>query len=96
MTDDGSIVAVPTPGHSAGHLAYVIKDSDIRYVIAGDVTFDLGTLASSTPNVILSNNDAVQSVAALKTYALQAPTIVLSSHDSNVATLLANKTAFTA
>ena len=96
MTDDGSIVAIPTPGHSAGHLAYVIKDEDIRYVIAGDVTFNLETLATSTPNVILSNNDAVESVAALKTYALAAPTVVLSSHDDNVSALLANKTAFTA
>ncbi len=95
MTSDGSIVAIPTPGHSAGHLAYVIKDAQLRYVIAGDVTFNLQTLAASIPNVILSSKDAVQSVITLREYALQAPTIVLSSHDKNVSALLVNKTVFT-
>ena len=46
---DGSIRALPTPGHSPGHTSYTIKLADKTLVIGGDLTFStdaLGTLSS--------------------------------------------------
>jgi N-acyl homoserine lactone hydrolase len=41
---DGSIVALPTPGHSPGHTSYLVRGKEGDVLIAGDVTYDLPAL----------------------------------------------------
>lgn len=43
-TADGSIVALPTPGHSPGHTSYLVRRPEGEVLIAGDVTYDLPAL----------------------------------------------------
>jgi glyoxylase-like metal-dependent hydrolase (beta-lactamase superfamily II) len=44
VTADGSIVALPTPGHSPGHSSYLVRRKDGGVLLAGDVTYDLPAL----------------------------------------------------
>jgi N-acyl homoserine lactone hydrolase len=44
VTPDGSIVALPTPGHSPGHTSYLVRSDKGAVLIAGDVTYDLPAL----------------------------------------------------
>lgn len=44
MTGDGSIVALPTPGHSHGHTSYLVRREGGDVLLAGDVTYDLPAL----------------------------------------------------
>lgn len=40
LTDDGTVFAVPTPGHMPGHLSVVVRTPEISYLLAGDATYD--------------------------------------------------------
>jgi N-acyl homoserine lactone hydrolase len=44
VTADGSIVALPTPGHSPGHTSYLVRRAEGDVLLAGDVTYDLPAL----------------------------------------------------
>src|SRR5215471_8980940 len=44
VTADGSIVALPTPGHSPGHTSYLVRREEGDVLLAGDVTYDLPAL----------------------------------------------------
>ena len=53
LTGDGRIVAVPTPGHTPGHISIVCVDDEGRHVfLAGDATDTLEqrTPAATTPS----------------------------------------------
>jgi N-acyl homoserine lactone hydrolase len=45
-TRDGSVLALPTPGHSAGHTSFLVRRAEGDVLLAGDVTYDLPALAS--------------------------------------------------
>lgn len=44
VTADGSIIALPTPGHSPGHTSYLVRRKMGDVLLAGDVTYDLPAL----------------------------------------------------
>jgi len=44
VTADGSIVALPTPGHSPGHTSYFVRRKEGDVLLAGDVTYELPAL----------------------------------------------------
>jgi N-acyl homoserine lactone hydrolase len=44
VTLDGSIVALPTPGHSPGHTSFLVRRTEGDVLLAGDVTYDLPAL----------------------------------------------------
>ena len=44
VTPDGSIIALPTPGHSPGHTSFLVRREKGAVLIAGDVTYDLPAL----------------------------------------------------
>lgn len=46
VTSDGSIVALPTPGHSPGHTSFLVRRSEGDVLLAGDVTYDIRALES--------------------------------------------------
>jgi N-acyl homoserine lactone hydrolase len=39
VTSDGTVVIVPTPGHTPGHVSVVVVDGDVNYFLAGDTTY---------------------------------------------------------
>jgi len=46
VTRDGSVVALPTPGHSVGHTSFLVRRDEGDVLLAGDVTYDLPALES--------------------------------------------------
>ena len=44
VTRDGSVVALPTPGHSVGHTSFLVRRPQGDVLLAGDVTYDLPAL----------------------------------------------------
>lgn len=46
VTRDGSVVALPTPGHSMGHTSFLVRRAGGDVLLAGDVTYDLPALES--------------------------------------------------
>ena len=55
VTADGSIVALPTPGHSAGHTSYLVRRSEGDVLLAGDVTYDLSALVAGRYQGFIAN-----------------------------------------
>jgi N-acyl homoserine lactone hydrolase len=88
LVEDGSIIAVPLPGHSIGHTAYIITSKERRYIFSGDTTFNGNTLRAGIPFVILNNAESEESVCKLWKYAQSSNVVVLCSHDPQVATIL--------
>jgi glyoxylase-like metal-dependent hydrolase (beta-lactamase superfamily II) len=44
VTTDGSVLALPTPGHSVGHTSILVRRPQGDVLLAGDVTYDLPAL----------------------------------------------------
>jgi len=88
LLPDGSLVAIPLPGHSTGHTGYILNTGSARYVFSADATGDGETLKNGIPFVILDNDEAHQSLSHLREYSQQPDVTVLCAHDWNVPRLL--------
>ena len=69
VTPDGSIVALPTPGHSPGHTSFLVRREHGDVLIAGDVTYDLPGLQTQRDQGFLADvdkhHDTLRRVASL-------------------------------
>ena len=94
LSDDGRIVAVPTPGHTPGHLSVIcVHDSGRHVMLAGDATDTLEQLHARRADAIAP--DPKVHIATLETimaHCAQHPTIYLPSHDPDSAARLAAAT----
>ncbi len=86
ITQDEDIVAVPTPGHSIGHLSIIVHSA--KAVISGDAVFNQETLEKEIPAYILPNKEGKRSVKLLNQYIRESGYTLLSSHDETVPQLL--------
>src|SRR4051812_29725170 len=55
VTSDGSVIALPTPGHSPGHTSYLVRRAEGDVLLAGDVTYDLPSLESQRDQGFIDN-----------------------------------------
>jgi glyoxylase-like metal-dependent hydrolase (beta-lactamase superfamily II) len=55
VTPDGSIIALPTPGHSPGHTSFLVRRPEGDVLIAGDVTYDLPALLAQRDQGFIDN-----------------------------------------
>lgn len=83
ITEDGSIVVIPTTGHSIGHQSILVKDDRHTTFIAGDLTYNEATLQQEIADVVLMNKAAKETVKAVHQYVQTNPCVYLSSHDWN-------------
>lgn len=86
MTDDEDIIAVPTPGHSVGHVSIIVHSA--RVVLAGDAVFNKETLDKEIPAYALPNKEGKASVKLLKKYIDESGYTLISSHDIKAPELL--------
>jgi N-acyl homoserine lactone hydrolase len=82
VTTDGTVVIVPTPGHTPGHVSVVVMDGDVNYFLAGDTTY---TQQSSIQEEVdgVSPNEAVslQTMRQIAQYGRGQPMVYLPAHD---------------
>ena len=71
-----SITGLETPGHAAGHLAFVAERGPSRLLFSGDLVFSRGRVAVlATPDT-----DVIRLTASIEAAAATRPTALLSGH----------------
>lgn len=95
ITRDGRITLVPTPGHMKGHVSVLVRDDDMTYFLAGDATYSEANLRNEKTDGVTNNPTlSLETLRAIKRFALQEPTIVLPAHDPDGPTRLATRQKF--
>lgn len=74
----GSFVAIHTPGHTRGHMAYVSTELDVAFL--GDLVFSDGAALTPSPWYLSQDSDAVESSIATLEDAMPAVDIVATGH----------------
>ncbi|MGO9888863.1 MAG: N-acyl homoserine lactonase family protein [Solirubrobacteraceae bacterium] len=91
LTRDGSILAVSTPGHMAGHVCIIARSPELTYVLAGDLTYRQDLLLADSVDGVTANPDvSLASQRAIKQLAQSEPTVLLPAHDPDAANRLAD------
>jgi N-acyl homoserine lactone hydrolase len=95
LTADGTVHAVPAPGHTPGHTAILVDEGDRHVLLCGDAVYEQSMLVDRHPDgvgpdpaVSLATIDVIRAHARLQ------PTVVLPSHDPESAARLAERTVF--
>lgn len=81
---DGSVRAVYTPGHTLGHVSYVLRLRGRREaLIAGDAIYAMRTLADSHPPIRMADeHEFRRSLREIQLYAEQTPdALIVPGHD---------------
>ncbi|HEX6711933.1 MAG TPA: MBL fold metallo-hydrolase [Thermoleophilaceae bacterium] len=93
LTGDGRVVAVPTPGHTPGHISVVAVDDDGRHLfLAGDTTDTLEQLHARRHDAVGPKPAVnVATIDRILTHAREHPTVYLPAHDPESAARLAAK-----
>ncbi|MBJ7331063.1 MAG: N-acyl homoserine lactonase family protein [Solirubrobacteraceae bacterium] len=90
LTEAGDVVAIPTPGHTPGHLSVVVRTGGTTVVLAGDTSYTEATMRSETLDGV--SPDAPAARETLKHFAHWAadePLLYLPTHDPESAARLA-------
>jgi glyoxylase-like metal-dependent hydrolase (beta-lactamase superfamily II) len=81
-TRDGTVVVVPTQGHTPGHVSVIVVDDDVSYFLAGDATYtQRALLEQKVDGVSPSKAEALRTLERILAYARSRPTVYLPSHD---------------
>jgi glyoxylase-like metal-dependent hydrolase (beta-lactamase superfamily II) len=82
LTTDGRIVAVPTPGHTLGHMAIIIVQPDHHVLLGGDTAYDQPQLQELRVDGVSPKDDvAIATMKTILAHAEANPTVYLPSHD---------------
>ena len=82
LTPDGRVVAVPTPGHTLGHLSVLVVQPDHHVLIGGDTAYDQAQLqALHVDGVSPKDGVAKATMRRILDHAKAHPTVYLPSHD---------------
>jgi len=91
LTRDGSILAVETPGHMAGHVSILARSENLTYVLAGDLTYREDLLMADEVDGVTENPaQSLASQRAVKQLAQSEPTVLLPAHDPEATMRLAS------
>jgi N-acyl homoserine lactone hydrolase len=92
LTDDGSVVAVPVPGHARGQIAVVVVEDDCQVLIAGDTAYtEQQLLDQHLDGVSRSPAAAIRSMRTVLEHSRLQPTVFLPSHDPESAARLSDR-----
>jgi glyoxylase-like metal-dependent hydrolase (beta-lactamase superfamily II) len=82
VTADGSVVIVPTPGHTPGHVSVIVMDGETSLFLAGDASYTQATLIEQKADGVSPDEAAaLATLRAILRYARERPTVYLPSHD---------------
>jgi glyoxylase-like metal-dependent hydrolase (beta-lactamase superfamily II) len=82
LTADGRVVAVPTPGHTLGHIAILVVQHDHHVLIGGDTAYDQHQLQDLHVDGVSPEEDvAITTMKMILAHAKTHPTVYLPSHD---------------
>ncbi len=83
LSEDGRIVAVPTPGHTPGHVSVICVDDEGRHVmLAGDATDTIEQLHAQRADAVAPDPKVHrETLARILDHCRSHPTVFLPSHD---------------
>jgi glyoxylase-like metal-dependent hydrolase (beta-lactamase superfamily II) len=92
LTQAGDIVVVATPGHTADHVSIAVQDDGITLILAGDASYNESMmLAGRVDGVSPDERVSSASLATIRTFANERPTVYLPTHDPESGTRLAGR-----
>ncbi len=94
ITSTGDIIAVPTPGHTPGHVSVVVRDGAEQIMLAGDTSYLESTMLRGIADGV-SPNESVARATFAKIQALcsRHPTVYLPAHGPQSAERLRQRRA---
>jgi glyoxylase-like metal-dependent hydrolase (beta-lactamase superfamily II) len=97
ITQAGDVVAVATPGHTPNHVSVIVRDGEQQIMLAGDTSYLEMTMLSGTIDGV-SPDEAVTAatLANIRAFCAQRPTVYLPSHDPAAAERLRTRRVVTA
>ena len=82
----GDVIAVPTPGHTPNHLSVVVRDGDHEIMLAGDASYLESTMLRGTVDGVSPDETvAAATLARIREFCSQRPTVYLPAHDPHAA-----------
>jgi glyoxylase-like metal-dependent hydrolase (beta-lactamase superfamily II) len=82
LTEAGDIVAVPTPGHTPGHLSIIVRTSNVSWFLAGDASYTEEMMVAGNVDGVASNDEATRdTLRRIRDLAAQEPLVYLPTHD---------------
>lgn len=92
VTQDGSMVALPTPGHSPGHTSFLVRRPEGDVLLAGDVTYDLPALHAQRDQGFIADVEQHHRTLPRVLSLVQGGVAYLPSHDPEAPARLASPT----
>ena len=93
LTDTGDVVALPTPGHTEGHVAIAMRTPDMTLLFAGDhivrQSWYLADLSRGMQPFQPNQRLVADTNRKLQHFVEQFPTLLLPSHDAEAVDNLA-------
>lgn len=81
VTRDGSVVALPTPGHSVGHTSFLVRRPEGDVLVAGDVTYDLPALEAQRDQGFIAEPEQHRTTLRRVLSLVETGVAYLPSHD---------------
>jgi N-acyl homoserine lactone hydrolase len=82
LTKAGDVVAVATPGHTPDHLAVLVHDGAVSVLLAGDTSYSEALMVAGKVDAISPDAGVSRAtLAAIRRYAAEHPTVYLPAHD---------------
>lgn len=93
LTSGGDVRILPTPGHTAGHIAVSLSMPEFEVLLAGDISYTQEALLTDRlDGVAPSATVAHQTLRRIRRHVGMRPTVYLPSHDPGSADRLARRT----
>ncbi len=94
VTSTGDITAVPTPGHTPGHVSVVVRDGAGQIMLAGDTSYLESTMLRGIVDGVSPNDSVARATFAnIQAMCSQRPTVYLPAHDPQSAERLRQRRA---
>jgi glyoxylase-like metal-dependent hydrolase (beta-lactamase superfamily II) len=81
---DGSLVLIPTPGHTPGHQSLIVRLSGGNYILAADAIYEpefLNIANLPAGNLVWCADEMVNSRLLLQTLCKEEPAVLIATHD---------------
>jgi glyoxylase-like metal-dependent hydrolase (beta-lactamase superfamily II) len=92
LVEDGSVMAVATPGHTANHVSVIVEDGPEWVFLAGDTSYTQALMMAGKIDGVSTNAAlASRTLATIRQFAGERPVIYLPTHDPEAGRRLANR-----
>jgi glyoxylase-like metal-dependent hydrolase (beta-lactamase superfamily II) len=92
ISSTGDIIAVPTPGHTPGHVSVIVRDGAGQIMLAGDTSYLESTMLRGIVDGVSPNESVARATFAnIQALCSQRPTVYLPTHDPQSAERLGQR-----